>query len=250
MEFYDLVLIGASFFSLGAAYECKGRSLIIDSKAKPGYEFIDAFYNGEAYDRPIKTPKGRAFAQYFKQSGLLDTVYIPEWTPYLSRWICENEIDMLFFTSVLSVDKEGEYSKITLYNTMGKQEILARRIIDTRTEEFTEKQLNGLVCGGKVKAFGPSIKVKEFEKISLVEFTVPENYSYTQARAHIFKIWEGRPEQYQSVKIAAIADQFFKRPALEKRVVSDSIWHYYSAFYDNPLLAFDKGCEIGGVCCD
>lgn len=247
MERYDLVILGATFLALGAAKAYGGKSLIIEEKTKPGFEFIDCFHNGDGYTQALKTDEGRRFRSFLEQYGLCERLYIPEWTPYVSKWICENDIPVLLFTKVLGVQREAGMYKLSVYNTGGRQALYANKILDTRTKAFSQKTLNAIVFGEHAESFSEDLSVLPCGgQTSIAEIKVPGDADYPSARAKVFSLWENRPEKYSNLVISAVADEFYKKP---DRAYGKNTPHYkevYSAYYANPFLAFDKGCEIGG----
>ncbi|MGI6279526.1 MAG: hypothetical protein ACOYJS_03080 [Acutalibacteraceae bacterium] len=251
MRRYDLVIFGATFLGLGAAKASKGKTLIIEEKANPCGEFIDSFHSGSDYKAELITEEGRKFKAFFEDAGLCGNVFIPEWTAFVSSWICKNDIEVLLFTNVLKVEPEGEEYKITIFNSNGKSEIFAKRIIDTRTKSFVYKTLNAITYGGIFDSFHESIKVYPYnDKYSIAEFKMPDSFDYPAARKRVFELWATRPEEYKHILIAAVADLFYKKSDCEQTEVSKNYINAYSTYYANPFLAFDKGSALGGKFCD
>lgn len=251
MEKYDLVVLGATFLSLGLVKGYKGKSLIIESKAKPGYEFIDAFYNGENYENKCETAEGKAFKEYFEKAELLKKAFIPEWTAFVSDYICKNNIPVLLFTNVLKIEDTDNCKKLTIFNSAGKSEILAEKIIDTRTNSFEFKTLNAVVYGDEIATFDSSMTVVYTDgKVHLIEFKIPNGYDYPEARNAVYTIWAKRPEKLRGTQIAAVADVFFEKSDIESFKIDEKHSELYSTYYENPFIAFDNGCKIGGMLCD
>jgi len=245
---YDLILIGATFLSVGIAKAYKGKCLIIEPKAKPGYEFIDSFAVGENYDKELLTDEGRAFKNYFESEELCDNPFTPEWTAFLSNYICKNNIDILIFTNVLKVEQNDNSNKLTIFNSLGKGEILADRVIDTRTNSIAYKTLNAVVYGEEFYEFCDGIKeIYRKDLVRIVEFKMPASYDYPEARNAVYSIWKGRPEELNDTRLAAVADIFFEKSDVENKNISLGYDEIYSTYHANPFLAFDKGILFGGA---
>lgn len=248
METYDVVILGATFLSLGVAKVQNGNTLIIDSKGKPGYEFIDAYHNGDNYAFTPQTPEGKAFRSFMEEQGLCQNVFIPEWTAYVSDWICKNNLSVLLFTTVLSVENHGDSKKITIFNSNGKQVIYARKVIDTVTHDYTKKTLNLVSYGECPEAFTPAMEVTPHDELfSLVSFDIPLSYCMAQAKQVLYTAWENRPESCKNTTIAALSDTFYLKAANGFRQTAENQYEAPSTFYDNPFMAFDKGAAIGGA---
>lgn len=250
-EKYDLVILGATFMSFGLAKAFKGKSLIIDEKAKPGFEFIDSYHKGADHESELITHEGKRFKDFFAKADLLKVFFIPEWTAFLSNWICKNNIPVLLFTNVLKIEDSYGMKELTIYNSNGKNKILAKRIIDTRTKTFTKKTLNAIIYGGAFESFDDCITVKHYnEKLTLAEFEMPASFDYPDARERIFNLWANRPEEYADIRIAAVADIFYKKADVKERQISENHSEIYSTYYPDPFVSFDKGCRIGeALCC-
>ncbi len=247
MKKYDLILLGATFLSLGIADVYTGKTLIIDSKTKPGYEYIDAFHNFSLNNTRLNTQKGVDFAEYLNSFDLYSNVYIPEWTAYVSKWIYEKSMSILLLTDVLEVQKlDNRLFKVIIFNSNGRQELYTKQIVDTRTKSPNKKYLNALVCGGNVDSFDSAMSVVNCCDISIIEVEIPIDYTYTRARERVVNLWQSRPAKYDMVKLAAIADVFYEEVNVDAVEVTAGYKEVYSTYYSNPLTAFDKGCKIGG----
>lgn len=247
MEKYDLVLIGATFLSVGIAKGYKGNCLIIEPKAKPGYEFIDSFAETTGYDKECVTEDGKNLKKYFSEEGLLENPFIPEWTAFLSNYICKNNIHVLLFTNVLKLEEIENSKKLTIFNSLGRSEILADKVIDTRTNSFSYKTLNAVIYGDEFFPFNDALEeIYRKDSVRIVKVTIPNGYDYPQAREMVYSLWANRPEELKDTRLAAVADIFFEKSDVKSRSISSGYDEIYSTFYENPFLAFDEGVSIGG----
>ena len=88
------------------------------------------------------------------------------------------------------------------------------------------------------------------EQYSLVSFAMPLDCTMAQAKHILYTTWENRPEDYQDTAIAATADRFALKADTAFRKTAENQYAAASDFYDNPFLAFDQGCVIGGELCN
>ncbi len=250
MEKYDVVILGATFLGVGIAKGSAGKCLIIEAKAKPGYEFIDSF-GQDNFEKNVTTKQGEDFYEYFKNSQLLDNPFIPEWTAFLSNWICKNNIECRLFTNALKIEDCDGGKLITVFGGEGKSKIFAQRIVDTRTKSLSEKSLNAVIYGDLSKGICDNMQVAFNDgEFSLVKFRVPTDLDYTSARKRLYEAWENRPKELKSHKIAAVADEFYETADVKEKIIDSAVSEIYSSYYSNPFTAFDSGVIAGGELCD
>ena len=236
MEKYDLVIFGLTFFGTGVASVFKGKSLIIEPKSKPGYEFIDSFHMGTGYENSVQTDAGKEFSEM-----MLPMENVFSKTPYISKWIADKNINALLFTNVIDVAKNNDGYVITLFNSYGKTKISAKQIIDTRTDSYIEKKLGFITLGGTVgEVMGESVCTAECDGYSLWELDAQADYK--DARSRIYSMFE----EECSYSLVAVADEFYKKADVEGETSPEGYLKRYSTFYDNPLIAFDEGAKLGG----
>ena len=235
MKKYDLVVFGLTFLAAGVASVYKGKTLIVESKTKPGYEFIDSFHSGKNYEIAMLTGAGKEFKSFLGDFGALPEKYIFSMTPYISKWIADKNINVLLMTNILGVKKDNDGYIITLFNSCGITEIFAKQIIDTRTDSYSLKTLNYLAKSEETDRDGKEYLVCEVE--------VSAEIDYAAARKKVYSAFEGEC----SHKLVAVADEFYKKSDREESVSPEGYIKRYSSFYDNPLIAFDKGTQFGGV---
>lgn len=247
MEKYDLIIIGATFEAFGIADSFKGTKLVIEEKAKPGYEFIDSFHNGTDYDKEPETKEGKEFKEFLDEKDMLGKIYVPEWAAYLSSWICRKNTPVLLMTNVLKITEYDGGYRLTVFNTEGINEFYAKQVIDTRTKDFCGKTLGAAIYSGRFESFHEDMKITGLtDTLTVVEVDVPDDFTYAKGREKFYEIWKNRPEQYAGCLVAAVADIFFKKSPVKDRKISDNYTEVYSTYFANPLLAYDGGAKIGG----
>ncbi len=250
-EEFDLALIGATFLAVGAAAACPGRCVIIEEKASPGYEFVDAFRFGPLSAEAPATETGKAFRRRFEDAGLLARPFVPGWAAPLCAFAAERGLDLLLHTCLLGAERADGGVRLTVYNSEGRRTLFARRVVDTRTGAFCEKTLNAVLCGGRPAAFDAGMTVYPVdEDCAIAAFRVPDGADLPAARKLVFDLWAHRPEALLKTRIAAVADFFALKAAAPERTVFEGYREIPSAYYDDPFSAFDRGCAIGGEACD
>lgn len=239
---YDLIILGATFLSLGAAKAFNGKCLIIDEKTKPGYEFIDAFKNGNNYSR--KYLRSEEIKSFFEEKALLENVFIPGWTTHICKWIGENNLSFLLMTNVISVEKEEGRFKLLIHNVNGRSVIYTKKLLDTRIKKADRKFLNAVVSNKEGIDYNLCENlVKINETTAIFEFEVPSCTSYIEARQSLYEAFKNRKDK--KLKIAAIADCFYETENDFERKIDENYLHCSSSSFENPFAAFDYGFKIG-----
>ena len=246
MKEYELVVFGSTFFAAGVASEYKKSILVIEPKTKPGYEFIDTFHSGSISEYHPETNQGRKFLEYLNDNNLTDDSYILRWTPYLSDVITKSSADYLLMTDILNVAKEDKGYIVTIFNSMGKSEIFAKKIIDTRADFVERKTINFLVKGNPVCKDREELKIiGRYNGLSFVETELSIDDDYPCARKKAVEGYLYLKSIYEDISLIAIADEMYKKSSCEEKEVSMGYIQCFSSFYDNCIEAFDMGAKKG-----
>lgn len=246
MKKYDLVIFGATFYAAGICSAYKGSTLIIESKTKPGYEFIDAYHPGNVLEYTPVTKQGRAFVEYLKENNLFDDPYILRWTPYISKKLLQISGDCLLLTDLVSVKECDEGFVITIFNTMGKSEILAQRIIDTRTIELEAKTINLLLKGKTPSVCDRNTRcIMKYMDYSIYEINLNVDDDYPSARKKAVESFDYLRSLCEEISLVAIADEFYKKAKEAQKETAPGYIICASSYYDNPIEAYDMGAKKG-----
>lgn len=246
MKKYDLVIFGSTFFAAGLCASCKGSKLIIESKTKPGYEFIDAYHPGNMIDYSPITKGGKEFLAYSDNNGLSRDSYILRWTPYLAKKIISSDVTHLFLTDIIDVREDMDGYVITVFNTMGKSEIFAKKIIDTRTTDYKIKTINFLTKGDAPLSEDKDLKlIMQYEDYSIYERKLSIDDDYPSARKKAVESFTYLKSLSDKIYLVAIADEFFKKATDRETELTKNYFICPSAYYDNPIEAYDMGAEKG-----
>ena len=245
MKKYELVIFGFTFLSMGLCSAYKGNALIIEPKSKPGYEFIDAFHPGDVREYLPKTDEGKKFYAYLKENNLTDDTYILRWTPFVSGWI-ETKADYLFLTDIINVKKWDDGYIITIFNSMGKSEIFAKNIIDTRATEYCFKTINFLTKGKNANPESHGISlISVFGEYSIYQVELSSDDDYPQARKKVIEAFGYLKSISSDISLVAIADEMYKKASFKSKEISSGYIKSPSSYYDNPVMAFDEGAGMG-----
>ena len=256
----DNFIIGASLFGIGAAVAAPERSFAAESGGLIGGEFINAFCErGVCSDEP-ETEFGRTYKNIMRERGIMSANgYIHSGAAMyaLCDMICRYGADMLLYTRVIGCEREenGGY-KITLFNSEGYSYAYAKRVVDTREEEYirrfgakgVKKYLNAAVSpingadGGKAAVYNPQSGIYTYV------FEADINESIIDARERFYENWLKGGNGTQDYSLTLLSNAFayrFEAPVI--REGENGIIYAPSSSFANILDAFDEGAKFGGA---
>ncbi|MBE7046302.1 MAG: hypothetical protein E7396_02685 [Ruminococcaceae bacterium] len=246
MKKYDLVIFGSTFYAAGICSAYKGSTLVVEPKTKPGYEFIDAYHPGSILEYTSISKEAKEFSDFLHLKKLTHDAYILRWTPYLSEMMLHTSADYLFLTDILNVRKSDEGYVVTIFNTMGKSEICAQRIIDTRATDLGSKTINFLTKGDAPLSENEDLKlIMEYEDYSIYERKINIDDDYPSARKKVVESFTYLKSLCDNISLVSIADEFYKRAAKAQTEISVGYLKCASSYYDNPIEAYDMGARKG-----
>lgn len=243
MKNYNTVIIGATFSAMGILDTHKSDTLVIENKAKPGYEYIDSFYcdNNKGFD---ETDKG-SFFTFLKDCDVSDKPYYFDLTPYVAKWLCDSGAKVLFFTQVMKMDKSEDGYVLTIFNSYGKSEIFAKNVIDTRTKEYDSKSL-GFITDSKIAVSVPELSEKYIsEDFCIYHYNLSSKDDYVTARRKIVSLIKNTQVNKNNAQLIAIADEFYLKGEKKKGMLDINYKEIYSSSFDNPFVAYNEGRKMG-----
>ena len=263
---YDLVVIGATFAGLGAAYAEKGNVLAVERRSQIGYEFIGAYNPATAWIlREAETEEGGRLKNELIKEGILSDdmrIYMPEVQSFLYYRIYRDRLPVLLMTEVIAVEKQQGIYEIEIYNASGISRLTAKRVLDTteglslRPEDrpkILRKSINAFLYGGEEAETIPAEEGMQIfpanrkgEALLSLELDVAANYIYARQKLH--DRWIRRKKSLASWTIALMADCM--GIVLDRRCFAAAEGHVLlcSACFENPLEAFEAGIKfIEGV---
>lgn len=259
-EYYPVIVLGSTFAGLGAAYANKENTLVIDRSALVGYEFINSYRPGEAWNDVALSGEGMGLKEELLQRNILSEqgkVHIPAVAPVLYNRIKEDGLHVLFLTDIVEICSTGDGYELQVYNTSGFRKIKTDRIVDTRADNIPQQLIKGksihamLHCEDENVPLPGNNEQAEFLEGKqkgevILRFFLDAKDDWASARAKLHRFWMNRPEEWKSWVIAAVASTF--DIAVEKGPgMVDENWCWLpSSAYSNPLAAFEAGMLQAG----
>ncbi|MBI4977010.1 MAG: hypothetical protein HZC28_05975 [Spirochaetes bacterium] len=258
---YNTLVIGATLAGLGIAYRDREETLVVESTAMVGPEFLYAYRYGTGWDTPPQSDEGKRLKQELLDRNILKdgAAHIPGLMPVLYARIGTDHLPVSFMTEVLDVTSSADGFAVTLFNASGKTPVTVKRIIDTTSAcrsapgkgiTFTGKHVSALLgcppCDGSIPAAnGVSVSEGRFGHERIFSVTVPVDAAWPAARETFFRAWAARDARLGMATLAAVGMTFDVSVPKGPKTISDGWVHLPSAAYDNALAAFDAGCVFG-----
>lgn len=259
-EFYPLIVLGATFAGIGAAYSDRNNTLIIERTSLVGYEFINAFRTGENWNDVPLSREGKQLKQGLLQRNILSAqgeVHIPAVGPFLYDNIRKDSIHVFLMAEVVDITRNTDCYCVQVYTASGFKKFFAKSVLDTRTEslpcEFIKSKsinamlyseeagdINNLVSDGAVEF----IKGKQKGEM-IVRLSIDAEDDWITAREKLHILWMNRPEAWRAWKIMAVSGVFDIRANKGPVFITDGWQLLPSSAYRNPLEAFEAGLAYG-----
>lgn len=209
---YEVIVLGAGFAAAGIARQLGERCLVIERRAKAGSEFFGALRNlGEEAD---------LHSQF-------------------------EGCHLLFCTSVVSVEKDGNGFICVTHGVDGFRTYQAKKIIDTRclSKMCRSKTFNLLIESQDEPAFA-NVRWERtrWENRYLLCCPVDLSCTYSQAREMALALVKQFSEKQ---RLILSADVFDYQVEGEYPCIQNGIVHLPSKAYETPELAFAAGLSIG-----
>ena len=249
----DTLIIGATF--LGIAYAKAHKNCLIIEKG----EVVCSDFVGCADITPVNlalkySTQTEALCSELKRRGLLtDTgnVHIYPISGVMSDYILKNKIKLIMDTRIVSIKKESEGYKVTVFSINGFDTVYADKIIDTSPippenicHPEIRKYINASVLSGGSEfenSGNSNINIKHgLYGQSVLSMQVRIDETYTDARRKLHDII---CKYIKNSKIASFALEFqfvFEDKRIEKLISDGYVW-IPSASYENFLTAFEGG---------
>ena len=230
MEKTDILILGATFYGCGVAAAAKGSVLVLDDNILPGWEFVHTLNPGKDYDeKTLRTEAARELYARLREVNALSSegrVSLAGLSEVFAEWCLKRELPVQFGCGVVRQDEH----RVKAVTPEGVREYEAERIVDARPKAGEGKWFNAMITapsvlpdGGK----GPFVmRHSLLEGEAFLSFQVPEDATWSEARAMFHRAWDFRPVTLKYSTIMLTATRFDYRP------------------FANPLAALDAGiCE-------
>ncbi|MDF2959311.1 MAG: hypothetical protein K0S39_1046 [Paenibacillus sp.] len=258
------LIIGASMLGLGIAFSKERDAMVLESSNGVGNEYIRSFKFSRSSCSPA-TSKGTELQQECARRGIMDSegrMHLPGLMPVMIKHIKEADLDVKMQTSVVEVKQRDGQFEVLYYDASGLRTLVADRLVDTTSVCLTKpacfqaksKSLNMMLNAlpEQLDVTGTkdySIRRGRFESEIVLRFGVEPEDDWISARNKLFQFWLNRPSALTSCAFVTHADEFDMEYDLAHQPISPG-WDWLpSAYYSNPLEAFDHGFRYGkGEC--
>lgn len=260
---YRQIVVGSTFAGLGALLSSRpGDSVLIESTATVGWEFIEAFDPARGWEDVGELNAGalelrdELIARNILHDG---RVHLPAIAPVLFKRLDTSGADYLFLTDILEVNAQSGGFEMVLSTRSGVRRIRAERIVDTTSGFLSrpdiapriERKLiganlnlreGGSFDGKSVRGKGWSLTPGRFASEAFLAVELPVESEWTGAREALHGFWADRPAPLAAWDLVSVATRLAVQPIPVE--TGDSNWiHVPSAAHTNPLLAFAAGAE-------
>lgn len=233
---FKTLIIGASFYGMSLAKNIK-NSILVERGYRIGSEF-SANLRVNCFSGGVGSDFGRSFLCGMKQRRLIDgdgAIYsVP--AAYLLADMTLG-VNALFATEILSIEKNGSWYKVTIFNSEGRSVINAERIIDTTAwgvkKDGIKKKLNVILSNPN----GLDTEYDAFTNSNIYGFGAYADENMPQTRARLYDYLEKKG----TLGAVFVADEYdYEMPQIHERT-DNGFWIIPSVGYQNPISAADAG---------
>ncbi|NHN29602.1 hypothetical protein [Paenibacillus agricola] len=267
---YPLLVCGATFAGLGAAFAAEQPVLVVERSAGVGQEFIETFNPGSADSKLAEiqlSPFEQSLHEELVQRSLMKQgggpIHLPGAHAVLCKRIQDVGLQVLFLTEIVEVRPLGEGFEVMLYNVSGFQTIRVDRIIDTTSRRFSQPDHLYSPIGAKrisahlstdqpeqaampiVQPPGDRAQIVQgrFPSERVLTFTVDAEADWPAARHSLQEYWRTRPDSLASWTLAATSSAFgLDVPQGPQELAANWSW-LPSEGSLHPLQAFNQGYQ-------
>ncbi|MDF2922224.1 MAG: hypothetical protein K0R57_1138 [Paenibacillaceae bacterium] len=255
-EFYPLIVLGATFAGIGAAYANKADTLILERTALAGYEFANAYRIGEGWNDVILSETGKQLKLEMLQRNILSEqgeVHIPALAPLVYNRLKKDQFNILLMAELVGITRAESQYCVEVHTASGFKKFFTNTIIDTRTDalpgDFIKiKSINALlyseeeasICSPASQGAVELMKGKQRGEV-IVRLPVEADDDWSSAREKLHTFWRNRPGEWKAWRIISVGASFDIRADQGPVRVMDNWSLLPSAAYRNPLEALEAG---------
>ncbi|MBQ9367125.1 MAG: hypothetical protein IJT83_05040 [Victivallales bacterium] len=226
----DILILGATFYGCGMAAVAKGKVLVLDGNILSGWEFVHALNPGREYDgKVLRTEEAQGLYGRLRAVNALSAdgrVSLAGLGEVFAEWCLARHLPIEFGVDVVRQDE----NHVVAVTPAGVEEYEAERIVDARPKAQSGKWLNAMITAPSVLPDGGKgpfmMRHSLVDGEAFLSFQVPEDASWSEARAMFHRAWDFRPTVLKYSTIMLTATRFDCR------------------LYVNPLAALEAGiCE-------
>ncbi len=217
---YDLVFLGCSCYAMGCAAQHPNDCLILESGEGFGPEFVDALRTCGPISRP--QGEGAAFYDELIARGVMDensaargVLHLPAVNVVLNRMALEKQLNILFRTRVITRRLAAGHVEIDVVCCAQIHTFCCRRIIDTRSTDFTAiKRLDGSArTGVSANICAPVLPDVRMGALTVqpgflpreAYVTLPVDAPSPRDREALLQAFEARPGCWASARLLQVA---------------------------------------------
>ncbi|MBN1675856.1 MAG: hypothetical protein JXR37_32735 [Kiritimatiellae bacterium] len=264
---YGTLIVGATCAGLGYACARPEDSLLVESSALVGWEFVEAMDPGSGWAAAVglgmETDELRRELQ---ARNILDgeRVHLPAVAPVLFNRLKESGLPYRFWTDVLEVRDRGAEFEVVLFDAGGRRTVRVNRILDTTTHLVSVHEapvrieskaigatlnrmdrpapLPAAACNG-----GWRVQEGRFPGEAFLALALPPEADWPAARARLHEFWMDRPAGLRPWHLVAVGTRLAEKPAWVDSP-SDRWQALPSARFENVLEAFAAGAAKAAEC--
>jgi len=260
IPYHPLVVLGATFAGLGAAYSRIDETLILERSALVGYEYINSYHPGEGWQETKLSEKGEDLKAELMRRQILGEdgrVHIPAVAPVMYNRINHDKLQLQFHTEVTAIHEHEQGWEITIYSPSGFSRLLAGAILDTRPEHAPEGAITGKRLGAMLNCGSDEPELPDGETLGvrfgrgklagevMVGLRIEKTDDWLAARHKLHELWSKRPEAWQAWTLSAVAGYFGYEGQPEESSWTERRSFLPSYAYPNPLAALEAGIRTG-----
>lgn len=247
---YDVVLLGATFYSVGYSASSDKACLIIDSRSVVGSEFAAALKANATRLRDY-SPNTNEFREKLLSKDLLKEngkIHVTATSLDLAEYMYNHELDVLLETQIIAVSKDDIGYSVSIFNRDGYSTVKARTVIDTRTvdAEGSYKTLGLVLAGGSRFPKVPSeigfVQAERNENEPIFHMYVKAEDTIITAKEKMRDIIE-KSDFFEGWHACSIAPSFATHypNGVVSLVLQDGVKRIVSASFDDILSAMERG---------
>jgi|GEM_PF-1406131 len=259
----ELLVIGATFTGMGMALSDPDRSLVIESTAAVGSEFIAAFRPGVPVNRLFSDRRVLQFRDELMRRRAMDEagrVHLPALAPICCSLLHQKKVRIRFLTRPMAVEYEQGKWKVTIISPAGVEVIVATNVVDTSSigmmlrllgkpnEEGYQPYINaslhrseGLAVVQDLVEDGLIVYEGAIDGEVYINVSLCSEDDWSKARMRLKETWSARSQASRKWTIASVASALDIRQQSGIRTIDDQLYWLPSSGYDHPLQAYNEG---------
>ncbi|WP_020616380.1 hypothetical protein [Paenibacillus daejeonensis] len=260
IPYYPLVVLGATFAGLGAAYSRIDETLVLERSALVGYEYINSYRPGDGWHETKLSERGEDLKAELVRRQILGEdgrVHIPAVAPVMYNRITHDKLQLQFHTEVTAIDEHEQGWEITIYSPSGFSRMLAGAILDTRPEHAPEGAITGKRLGAMLNCGTDEPELPGEEQLGvqfvrgklagevMAQLRIDTGDDWPSARHKLHELWTNRPEAWQAWTLSAVAGYFNYEGRPKVPTWTERRADLLSYAYPNPLAALEAGIRTG-----